>query len=76
MRTLEQLTEEILSLPSESRVLLVEKLIESLECDIDPVIQSAWLAESKQRQRSIQSGAAQPIISEEVFSHVGQLLEN
>jgi hypothetical protein len=37
MRSIEQLTEEILSLPSASRVLLAEKLVESLEFDTHPV---------------------------------------
>ncbi len=35
MRSIEQLTEEILSLPSESRALLADKLVESLEFDAD-----------------------------------------
>ncbi|HLO50650.1 MAG TPA: acyl-protein synthetase, partial [Kamptonema sp.] len=39
MRSIEQLTEELLSLPSASRALLAEKLAESLEFDIDPIIQ-------------------------------------
>ncbi len=40
MRSIEQLTEEILSLPSESRALLADKLVESLEFDIDSGIQA------------------------------------
>jgi hypothetical protein len=42
MRSIEQLTEEVLSLPSESRALLAEKLVESLEFDTEPAIQAVW----------------------------------
>ena len=47
MRSIEQLTEEILSLPSESRALLADKLVESLEFDTDSAIQSIWVTEAK-----------------------------
>jgi hypothetical protein len=40
MRSIEQLTEEILSLPNESRALLADKLVESLEFDTDSAIQA------------------------------------
>jgi len=38
LRTIEKLIKEALSLPTASRVLLVEKLIESLEFDVDETI--------------------------------------
>jgi hypothetical protein len=38
LRTVEELITEALSLPRVSRVLLVEKLIESLEFDVDETI--------------------------------------
>jgi hypothetical protein len=47
MRSIEQLAEELLALPSVSRAFLAEKLIESLEFDIDPVIQATWTNEAK-----------------------------
>jgi hypothetical protein len=56
MRTLEELITEVLSLPSASRVLLVEKLVESLEFDIDETIQTLWIAEAKQRRDEIRTG--------------------
>jgi hypothetical protein len=43
MRSIEQLTEEILSLPSGSRAMLADKLIESLEFDTDSAIQTVWM---------------------------------
>lgn len=47
MRSIEQLTEELMALPSLSRALLAEKLVESLEFDTDPIIQTAWVTEAK-----------------------------
>ena len=70
MRSIEQLTEEILALPSASRALLAEKLIESLEFDIDPAIQAAWMAEAKKRRNEIRDGIVQPIPGEEALAQV------
>ena len=42
MRPIEQLTEDLLTLPNEARALLADKLVESLEFDADSVIQAAW----------------------------------
>ena len=38
MRSIEQLTQEVLSLPSASRALLADKLVESLEFDTNPTM--------------------------------------
>ncbi|WP_026793432.1 MULTISPECIES: addiction module protein [Planktothrix] len=75
MRTLEELITEALSLPSASRVLLVEKLVESLEFDIDETIQTLWITEAKQRRDEIRTGIVQPIPGEEALSHVRRLLD-
>ncbi len=56
MRSIEQLTEELLSLPNASRALLTEKLVESLEFDIDPAIEAAWITEAKSRQDEVRNG--------------------
>lgn len=75
MLSIEQLTQAALSLPSTSRALLAEKLIESLEFDIDPTIQAAWIVEAKQRRDEIRSGAVKSIPGEEALSQIRQLLE-
>lgn len=59
MRSIKQLTEEILSLPSASRALLAEKLVESLEFDTDPTIQTAWTTEAKRRRDEIRNEVVQ-----------------
>ncbi|NJL60997.1 MAG: addiction module protein [Methylacidiphilales bacterium] len=75
MRSIEQLTEEILSLPSESRALLADKLVESLEFDTDSVIQAVWVAEAKRRRDEVRNGSIQPISGEDALAQVRRLIE-
>jgi hypothetical protein len=75
MRSIEQLTEEILSLPSVSRALLADKLGESLEFDTDPAIQVVWVTEAKRRRDEIRDGSVQPISGEEALAQVRRLIE-
>ncbi len=75
MRSLEQLTAELLSLPSASRALLADKLIESLEFDTDPVTQATWCTEAKRRRDEIRQGSVQAIEGEVALAQVRQLLE-
>jgi putative addiction module component (TIGR02574 family) len=75
MRSIEQLTEELLSLPRESRALLAEKLAESLELDIDPIIQAAWTTEAHRRRNEVRSGAVQAIPGDEALAQVRLLLD-
>ncbi|MBW4645787.1 MAG: addiction module protein [Goleter apudmare HA4340-LM2] len=74
MLSIEQLIQEALSLPSESRALLAEKLIESLELDTDPTIQIAWTNEAKKRRDDIRSGAVQSVPGDDALAQVRRLL--
>lgn len=75
MRSIEQLVEEILALPSVSRALLAEKLVESLEFDTDSNIQAAWTTEAKRRRDEIRDASVQVIPGDEAFAQVRRLLE-
>lgn len=75
MRSIAQLTEELLSLPSASRALLAEKLVESLEFDTDPTIQAAWTTEAKKRRDEIRKGLVEVIPGDEALAQVRRLLE-
>jgi Putative addiction module component len=68
MRSIEQLTEELLSLPSASRALLAEKLVESLEFDTDPINQELWNTEAKRRRDEIRNSSVQPIPGDEALA--------
>jgi hypothetical protein len=76
MRSIEQLTAELLALPSASRAILADKLVESLAVDIDPAIQSAWVAEAQRRHDEILDGTVQPIDGDQALAQVRQLLES
>ncbi len=75
MRSLEELTEELLSLANASRALLAEKLVESLEFDTDPAIQVAWSNEAERRQNEIRDGLVQHVPGDEALAQVRRLLE-
>jgi hypothetical protein len=75
MRSIEQLTAEILSLPSASRAILADKLVESLEFDTDSSIQAIWVTEAKRRRDEVRDGSVQPIPGEEAMAQVRRLIE-
>jgi hypothetical protein len=70
MISLDRLTAEILSLPSASRAILVDKLIESLEFDIDTSIQSAWSSEAKKRRDEVRDGSVGVIPGDDALAQV------
>ena len=74
MISIELLTKELLSLPSISRALLAEKLVESLEFDTDPTIQSTWTAEARKRRDAVRDGSIQTIEGEDALAQVRRLL--
>jgi Putative addiction module component len=74
MKTIEQITKAALSLPNTLRVLLVEKLVESLEFDMDEAVQAYWTAAAKQRREEIRMGVVQPISGDEALAQVRKLL--
>jgi Putative addiction module component len=75
MQSIEELMNEMLSLPSASRALLADKLVESLEFDTDLTIQTAWITEAKRRRDEIREGLVQPIPGEEGLAQVRRLIE-
>ena len=72
--TPEQLMEEILSLPSQSRAILADKLVESLEFDVDSEIQALWITEAKRRRDEIRNGVIQPVPGEDALAQVRRLI--
>lgn len=75
MLSIEQLIKEALSLPSASRALLAEKLVESLEFDIDETTQTLWTRKAKKRRDEFKSGEVQPIPGEEALAEIRRVLE-
>jgi hypothetical protein len=75
MRSIEQLTTEVLALPSASRALLAEKLVESLEFDTDETLQAIWVTEAKRRWDEVRNGTVTPIPGAEALTQIKQLIE-
>lgn len=75
MSSVEQIMKEALALPSASRALLAEKLVESLEFDVDETQQNLWIEEAKKRRDEVGNGTVIPIPGEEALARVRQLLD-
>ncbi len=75
MLPIEKITKEALALPRDLKVQLVEQLIESLESNIDEQIQSAWIAEAKQRKEEIINGSVKAIPGDEALAQVRQIIK-
>lgn len=75
MLSVEELIQEALSLPSSTRVFLVEKLIESLESDIDEDIKNIWNTEARKRRDEIRNHTVEPISGEIALAQIRQILE-
>ncbi|GAB1543944.1 hypothetical protein NUACC21_66200 [Scytonema sp. NUACC21] len=73
--SIEQLIQEALALPSVSRAILAEKLVESLEFDLDETIQTLWITEAKKRRDEIRQGIVQAVPGEEALAEVRRLLQ-
>jgi vacuolar-type H+-ATPase subunit D/Vma8 len=70
----ESIIEEVLHLPRESRALLAEKLLESLDQEEDFVVSPQWMDEIRKRCREIDAGIVALASSEEVFEELDKSL--
>jgi len=70
--TVEQIAEEALSLPSEARALLADRLVESLDPAEDGYIHQLWAAEARRRRDDVRSGRVQTIPGDVALAQVRQ----
>lgn len=68
--TVEQIAAVALALPSESRALLADKLVESLDTAALSQIDKAWLAEARRRRDEVRAGGIQTIPGDEALAQV------
>jgi len=66
-----ELAAQALSLPSEDRAQLAERLGESLEND---TIEQLWMVEAKKRRDEVRSGCVKPISGDEALEQVRKLI--
>lgn len=70
MATIEQLAEQAMALPSESRAQLIDLLVSSLEGDDLGRVEQLWIAEAKRRRDEARSGAVKTVPGEEALRNV------
>lgn len=68
--TIEQIAEEALSLPSEARALLADRLVESLDPLEDGYIRQLWVAEARTRRDNVRNGLVKTIPGQEALDRV------
>jgi len=68
--TVEQIADEALSLPSEARVLLADRLVESLDPLEDGYIRQLWAAEARARRDDVRNGLVKTVPGQEALDRV------
>jgi putative addiction module component (TIGR02574 family) len=68
--SVEQLAEEALALPSDSRALLADRIVESLDAGELSDLDRIWGAEAKRRRDEVREGRVKTIPGEEAFLKV------
>ncbi len=71
----EKLVDEALSLPSNMRAMLIERLIESLNLPKREDIDKLWAEEAEKRIADVDSGRVKPISGEQVFKEINERLK-
>lgn len=77
-RPLNEIEQELLSLPEAERARLAHRLIESLDQHLpaDPGIEAAWLEEVKRRDTEIDQGAVTPVSIEQALGRAYDALKD
>jgi len=70
--TVEELTTQVMALPSEDRALLAERLVESLDQES---VSEIWLTEAKKRRDEVRSRRVKPIPSVEVIEEIRKIVD-
>jgi putative addiction module component (TIGR02574 family) len=65
-----KLVDQLLSLPCEDRIYLLDRLIESLNAPSREEIDRAWAEEAERRIDELDSGEVQAIPGEQVFAEI------
>ncbi len=72
---MKRMLDEALSLSSNMRAFLIEKLIESLKLPTREDIDKLWAEEAEKRIADVDSGRVKPISGEQVFKEIHERLK-
>jgi putative addiction module component (TIGR02574 family) len=64
---LDQITSDAMKLPLRERVKLAQRLVSTLDDEIEIGIEAMWFAEAERRLEELRSGKVQDINSDEAF---------
>ena len=70
----EKIYGEVLDLPSEERLQLIDRLLQSVT-PIDKSIEKAWIAEAEKRYQEYREGKVKAIPGDEVFRKIQRRLK-
>lgn len=73
--TVEQLAEQAMNLPTESRARLADLLVESLDTEELSRIEMLWIAEAKRRRDEVRSGKVKAVPGPEGLRKVRDTLK-
>ena len=73
--TVEQIAEEALSLPSDARALLADRLVESLDPAEDEDIRQLWINEACRRRDEVRNGRVQTIPGDVALARIRQAIK-
>jgi putative addiction module component (TIGR02574 family) len=69
-----KLADQLLSLPCEDRIYLVDRLLESLNAPSREEIDRVWAEEAERRIDELESGKVQAVPGEQVFAEIRKRL--
>ena len=65
-----KIVDDVLSLPTDQRLALVNRILESLNVATQPEIAALWAEEAERRIEQVEAGQAKPIPAEDVFKEI------
>ena len=72
---LDQLTADAMKLPLRDRVQLAQRLVSTLDDEIEPDTEALWFPEAERRLEELRSGKVQGVDSEEAFRTAREALK-
>ena len=72
---LDKLENEVLSLPSQERAFLADRLLSSLDGDTLSDVDAAWITEAEQRYQKYKDGKRPGVDAKEVFAEADRILK-
>lgn len=72
---LDQLTADAMKLPLRDRVQLAQRLVETLDHEVEPNTEVLWFAEAERRLEELRSGKVEGIDADEAFRSAREALK-